>query len=122
MAGHHRALSMAALTGGMTIAPTLSPHTIHGHSHGHGHGHAHNHAAARSSAAAAPTNANGDDRPKSGRLGVKRRQKYTRTRTGCLGCRARRIKCDEGRPVCRRCTVAKREVSFSFVVAHTQTV
>lgn len=51
--------------------------------------------------------------PKSGRLGVKRRQKYTRSRTGCLGCRARRIKCDEGRPVCRRCQVAKREVSDS---------
>ncbi|RSH78322.1 uncharacterized protein EHS24_002041 [Apiotrichum porosum] len=50
--------------------------------------------------------------PKSGRLGVKRRQKYTRSRTGCLGCRARRIKCDEGRPVCRRCQVAKRECCF----------
>ncbi|WOO77041.1 putative transcriptional regulatory protein [Vanrija pseudolonga] len=49
---------------------------------------------------------------KSGRLGVKRRQKYTRSRTGCLGCRARRIKCDEGRPICRRCQVAKRECCF----------
>lgn len=26
-----------------------------------------------------------------------------RTRTGCLTCRTRRIKCDEGRPACRRC-------------------
>ncbi|KAL1413546.1 hypothetical protein Q8F55_001320 [Vanrija albida] len=49
---------------------------------------------------------------KSGRLGVKRRQKYTRSRTGCLGCRSRRIKCDEGRPICRRCQVAKRECCF----------
>lgn len=47
----------------------------------------------------------------SGRLGVKRRQKYTRTRTGCLTCRARRIKCDGARPSCRKCNVAKREVS-----------
>ncbi|BEI79980.1 hypothetical protein CcaverHIS002_0105090 [Cutaneotrichosporon cavernicola] len=51
---------------------------------------------------------------KSGRLGVKRRQKYTRSRTGCLGCRARRIKCDEGRPICRRCVVAKRESDCVF--------
>lgn len=59
------------------------------------------------------SNTNEAPRPvKSGRLGVKRRQKYTRSRTGCLGCRARRIKCDEGRPVCRRCVVAKREVSI----------
>jgi hypothetical protein len=41
---------------------------------------------------------------KSGRLGVKRRQKYTRSRTGCLGC--------EARPICRRCVVAKREVGI----------
>lgn len=51
----------------------------------------------------------------SGRLGVKRRQKYTRTRTGCLTCRARRIKCDGARPTCRKCNVAKREVSLSFL-------
>ncbi len=49
--------------------------------------------------------------PKSGRAGVKRRQKYSRTRTGCLCCRARRIKCDEERPVCRRCVIAKKPVS-----------
>ncbi|GMK59567.1 hypothetical protein CspeluHIS016_0801730 [Cutaneotrichosporon spelunceum] len=51
---------------------------------------------------------------KTGRLGIKRRQKYTRSRTGCLGCRARRIKCDEGRPICRRCVVAKRESDCVF--------
>jgi hypothetical protein len=49
--------------------------------------------------------------PRSGRAGVKRRQKYSRTRTGCLCCRSRRIKCDEERPVCRRCTIAKKQVS-----------
>ena len=50
--------------------------------------------------------------PRSGRAGVKRRQKYSRTRTGCLCCRSRRIKCDEERPVCRRCTIAKKQVSL----------
>jgi hypothetical protein len=46
----------------------------------------------------------------SGRSGNRRRQKYTRSRTGCLGCRVRRIKCDEGRPVCKRCQTSKRPV------------
>lgn len=50
--------------------------------------------------------------PRSGRAGVKRRQKYSRTRTGCLCCRSRRIKCDEERPVCRRCTIAKKQVRW----------
>lgn len=48
---------------------------------------------------------------KSGRAGNKRRQKFSRTRTGCLCCRSRRIKCDEGRPTCKRCIIAKRVVS-----------
>ncbi|KAG9257891.1 uncharacterized protein F5Z01DRAFT_307810 [Emericellopsis atlantica] len=32
-----------------------------------------------------------------------------RTKTGCLTCRKRRIKCDEQRPACNNCTKAKRE-------------
>jgi hypothetical protein len=51
---------------------------------------------------------------KSGRAGNRRRQKYSRTRTGCLSCRTRRIKCDEARPVCKRCIIAKKTVSSSF--------
>ncbi|RXG48675.1 hypothetical protein VDGE_08992 [Verticillium dahliae] len=31
-----------------------------------------------------------------------------RTKTGCLTCRKRRIKCDEGRPICNNCTKSKR--------------
>ncbi|KAF2091582.1 hypothetical protein K490DRAFT_32436 [Saccharata proteae CBS 121410] len=31
-----------------------------------------------------------------------------RTKTGCLTCRKRRIKCDEARPICRNCTKSKR--------------
>ncbi|ODN84722.1 hypothetical protein, variant 2 [Cryptococcus amylolentus CBS 6039] len=48
----------------------------------------------------------------SGRSGQKRRQKYTRTRTGCLCCRSRRIKCDETRPICKRCVIAKKECVY----------
>lgn len=32
-----------------------------------------------------------------------------RTKTGCLTCRKRRIKCDEGHPSCRNCQKSKRE-------------
>lgn len=49
----------------------------------------------------------------SSRAGVKRKQKYKRTRTGCLCCRKRRIKCDESRPTCKKCVIAKREVSLA---------
>ncbi|KAK2011161.1 hypothetical protein LZ32DRAFT_534401 [Colletotrichum eremochloae] len=31
-----------------------------------------------------------------------------RTKTGCLTCRKRRIKCDEGRPICNNCIKSKR--------------
>jgi len=43
--------------------------------------------------------------------GQVKKGKYKRSRTGCLGCRAKRIKCDETRPVCRRCVDGKKEVS-----------
>ncbi|KAI1344595.1 hypothetical protein F5Y15DRAFT_116190 [Xylariaceae sp. FL0016] len=32
-----------------------------------------------------------------------------RTKTGCLTCRKRRIKCDEGRPTCNNCLKSKRQ-------------
>lgn len=37
------------------------------------------------------------DRPKA------RRQSKPKVRTGCVTCKSRRVKCDEGRPSCRRC-------------------
>ncbi|KAJ9104237.1 hypothetical protein QFC19_004054 [Naganishia cerealis] len=41
-----------------------------------------------------------------------RKTKYTRSRTGCLACRVKRVKCDEARPECKRCIGAKRECVF----------
>ncbi|KAK2613737.1 hypothetical protein N8I77_000628 [Diaporthe amygdali] len=32
-----------------------------------------------------------------------------RTKTGCLTCRKRRIKCDEGKPICQNCIKSKRQ-------------
>ncbi|PWY67386.1 hypothetical protein BO83DRAFT_429588 [Aspergillus eucalypticola CBS 122712] len=38
----------------------------------------------------------------------------SRTRTGCRACRARRVKCDESHPVCRRCARNNRGCEYSF--------
>ncbi|CZR62988.1 uncharacterized protein PAC_12885 [Phialocephala subalpina] len=49
--------------------------------------------------------ASGDaaSRPKSGRMGK------PKTRTGCITCKIRRIKCDEGKPACKRCIITGRQ-------------
>ena len=37
-----------------------------------------------------------------------------RTKSGCLTCRKRRIKCDEARPICQNCTKSKRHCDGYF--------
>ncbi|KAJ5666272.1 uncharacterized protein N7477_008720 [Penicillium maclennaniae] len=39
-------------------------------------------------------------------------KKHKRTRSGCFTCRARRIKCDEGRPLCERCRKGNRDCVY----------
>ncbi|KAF4979947.1 hypothetical protein FZEAL_3958 [Fusarium zealandicum] len=39
----------------------------------------------------------------------KRNNTRKRTKTGCLTCRKRRIKCDESRPICNNCIKSKRQ-------------
>lgn len=39
-------------------------------------------------------------------------KKHKRTRSGCFTCRARRIKCDETRPVCERCRKGSRDCVY----------
>ncbi|KAL5521058.1 hypothetical protein ACEPAG_8980 [Sanghuangporus baumii] len=34
----------------------------------------------------------------------RRRPKYTRSKTGCLTCRRKKVKCDETKPTCQRCS------------------
>ncbi|QSZ30464.1 hypothetical protein DSL72_000018 [Monilinia vaccinii-corymbosi] len=41
-----------------------------------------------------------------------------RTRTGCLTCRARKVKCDEGKPDCGRCIRLQRDCKWSTPPAH----
>lgn len=41
------------------------------------------------------------------------RRARTKSRTGCLVCKRRRVKCDEGRPRCRNCTVGDRSCSYT---------
>ncbi|KDQ53454.1 hypothetical protein JAAARDRAFT_136956 [Jaapia argillacea MUCL 33604] len=42
----------------------------------------------------------------------RKRPKYTRSKTGCLTCRAKKIKCDETKPSCMRCTHGQRECTW----------
>lgn len=38
---------------------------------------------------------------------------YLRTRSGCMTCRRRRIKCDEQRPICARCARGDRKCEYA---------
>lgn len=40
---------------------------------------------------------------------VRARLARKRTKSGCLTCRKRRIKCDEGKPICRNCQKSRRQ-------------
>ena len=42
--------------------------------------------------------------------GRKRKKKYSRSRLGCLTCRSRKVRCDETRPVCEKCSDLERVV------------
>ncbi|KAG9254344.1 uncharacterized protein F5Z01DRAFT_655161 [Emericellopsis atlantica] len=41
------------------------------------------------------------------------RRTHTKSRTGCLVCKRRRVKCDETRPRCRKCTYGNRACVYS---------
>ncbi|KAJ3748973.1 hypothetical protein DFH05DRAFT_1475023 [Lentinula detonsa] len=42
----------------------------------------------------------------------RKRPKYTRSKTGCLTCRVKKIKCDETKPSCMRCTHGQRDCTW----------
>ncbi|KAI6046036.1 hypothetical protein EDC04DRAFT_2631659 [Pisolithus marmoratus] len=42
----------------------------------------------------------------------RKRPKYTRSKTGCLTCRVKKIKCDETKPICMRCTHGQRDCTW----------
>lgn len=42
----------------------------------------------------------------------RKRPKYTRSKTGCLTCRQKKIKCDESKPKCQRCSHGQRECTW----------
>jgi len=50
--------------------------------------------------------------PKSEAPQQRKRPKYTRSKTGCLTCRVKKIKCDETKPNCMRCTHGQRECTW----------
>ncbi|KXT10081.1 hypothetical protein AC579_1569 [Pseudocercospora musae] len=40
---------------------------------------------------------------------VRKRAKHAKVRSGCRTCKERRIKCDEGRPICQKCITSGKE-------------
>ena len=40
------------------------------------------------------------------------RKTHTKSRMGCIECKRRHLKCDEGRPICRKCTFSHRECFY----------
>ena len=43
---------------------------------------------------------------------AKTRRSHRKSRNGCIECKRRHIRCDEGRPTCTNCTIAERLCSF----------
>lgn len=41
------------------------------------------------------------------------RESTSKVRTGCSTCKARRVKCDEAKPICRRCAVGNRKCEYN---------
>lgn len=45
-------------------------------------------------------------------LSQRKRPKYTRSKTGCLTCRVKKVKCDESKPICVRCSHGQRDCTW----------
>ncbi|KIH90528.1 hypothetical protein SPBR_00485 [Sporothrix brasiliensis 5110] len=43
----------------------------------------------------------------------KTRESTSKVRTGCRTCKARRVKCDEAKPVCKRCAIGGRSCTYA---------
>ncbi|KAL5594742.1 hypothetical protein BROUX41_001656 [Berkeleyomyces rouxiae] len=43
----------------------------------------------------------------------KRRRYHTKSRRGCTACRQKRVKCDQGKPICLRCTRNRRQCVYA---------
>ncbi|PTB34829.1 uncharacterized protein TrAFT101_008145 [Trichoderma asperellum] len=51
-------------------------------------------------------------------VAVKRtRESTSKVRTGCSTCKLRRVKCDEAKPICRRCAIGSRKCVYNAVRA-----
>ncbi|KAI1322987.1 hypothetical protein F5Y16DRAFT_412894 [Xylariaceae sp. FL0255] len=59
--------------------------------------------------ASQPQRSSSPDGSDDGDLAQKKTPVRKRTKTGCLTCRKRRIKCDEGKPICNNCVRSKRQ-------------
>ncbi|TFK23651.1 hypothetical protein FA15DRAFT_549433, partial [Coprinopsis marcescibilis] len=44
--------------------------------------------------------------------GSRKRPKYTRSKTGCITCRIKKVKCDEIKPDCNRCRLGNKDCTW----------
>ena len=54
--------------------------------------------------------------------GARRRRTHQKSRKGCIGCKHRRVKCDEGRPSCGQCVERKWRCEFADAATATPSV
>ncbi|KAJ5712800.1 hypothetical protein N7493_009268 [Penicillium malachiteum] len=44
---------------------------------------------------------------------MRTRESTSKVRTGCSTCKARRVKCDESKPICQRCAIGRRRCEYN---------
>ncbi|KAF2647773.1 hypothetical protein K491DRAFT_699414 [Lophiostoma macrostomum CBS 122681] len=50
------------------------------------------------------------------------RESTSKVRSGCSTCKARRVKCDEAKPVCRRCAIGGRKCQYNAATSPSRNV
>ncbi|KAL7410330.1 fungal-specific transcription factor domain-containing protein [Mrakia frigida] len=96
----------------------LHDHSLSPCSSGESDDHDHDsHSAVASPVASPPRKTSASSASRAGKRAPGKRPKYIRTKSGCLCCRKKRVKCDEEHPSCKRCRNAGRDCVWPAEVA-----
>ncbi|KAF8497642.1 hypothetical protein JB92DRAFT_2986882 [Gautieria morchelliformis] len=106
------------------LPPPISSSHHHPHGHVHSaHSHSHHHPPHHAAYSHHPHPSHHSQPPGHVLAGpvrsepvARKRPKYTRSKTGCLTCRVKKIKCDETKPICTRCAHGQRDCSWPEIV------
>ncbi|CEL03845.1 hypothetical protein ASPCAL04985 [Aspergillus calidoustus] len=50
------------------------------------------------------------------------RKPHKKSRLGCIECKRRHIKCDEGRPICGNCNISRRDCSYASMISEAHII